>query len=177
MVECHGSQCGFCTPGFVMSLFHSYHQRVYGGGEKAQGTAQPVPTPITREQAQQDLSGNLCRCTGYRPMLDAAQRMSSLPAAGGGGRTALRRLASSCKPPDSSRKQRPAAPGYLAPPRWKPCCRPAPATRCPGGGRLHRRGPLDHQGHQRYAQVLDVTRAAELRAWNATRTTSPLAPP
>ena len=68
MVQCHGSQCGFCTPGFVMSLFGMYQNHVACG------------TPITRELAQQDLSGNLCRCTGYRPILDAAQQMAALPA-------------------------------------------------------------------------------------------------
>jgi len=67
MVQCHGSQCGFCTPGFVMSLFGMYQNHV------CQGRA------ITRELAQQDLSGNLCRCTGYRPILDAAQQMAALP--------------------------------------------------------------------------------------------------
>lgn len=68
MVDCHGSQCGFCTPGFVMSLFGMYQNHV------CQGKA------ITRELAQEELSGNLCRCTGYRPILDAAQQMASLPA-------------------------------------------------------------------------------------------------
>jgi xanthine dehydrogenase small subunit len=68
MVQCHGSQCGFCTPGFVMSLFGMYQNHVACG------------TPITRELAQHDLSGNLCRCTGYRPILDAAQQMAALPA-------------------------------------------------------------------------------------------------
>jgi xanthine dehydrogenase small subunit len=67
MVECHGSQCGFCTPGFVMSLFGLYQNHT------AQGEA------ISREQAQTALSGNLCRCTGYRPILDAAQAMQTLP--------------------------------------------------------------------------------------------------
>ena len=66
MVLCHGSQCGFCTPGFVMSLFGMYQNTPHGKG-------------ITREQAQVDLSGNLCRCTGYRPILDAAQHMGDLP--------------------------------------------------------------------------------------------------
>ena len=60
MVQCHGSQCGFCTPGFVMSLFGMYQNHVCRG------------EPITRELAQEELSGNLCRCTGYRPILDAA---------------------------------------------------------------------------------------------------------
>jgi len=68
LVQCHGSQCGFCTPGFVMSLFGMYQNHVCHGNV------------ITRELAQEDLSGNLCRCTGYRPILDAAQQMGSLPA-------------------------------------------------------------------------------------------------
>jgi xanthine dehydrogenase small subunit len=69
MVECHGSQCGFCTPGFVMSLWSTYE------AHRARGS---VPT---RQQLADDLSGNLCRCTGYRPILDAGQRMFELPAA------------------------------------------------------------------------------------------------
>ena len=68
MVQCHGSQCGFCTPGFVMSLFGMYQNHVCHG------------TPVTRALAQEELSGNLCRCTGYRPILDAAQQMAQLPA-------------------------------------------------------------------------------------------------
>jgi xanthine dehydrogenase small subunit len=59
MVECHASQCGFCTPGFVMSLYALYKTE-FGP---------------TREQIQDALAGNLCRCTGYRPIIDAAQRM------------------------------------------------------------------------------------------------------
>ena len=69
MVHCHGSQCGFCTPGFVMSLFGLYEQHLQDG------------QPPGRVQAQEALSGNLCRCTGYRPILDAAQHMATLPAA------------------------------------------------------------------------------------------------
>ncbi len=71
MVDCHGSQCGFCTPGFVMSLVHVYER------EKGSGT-QPTRQP-TRQQLSDDLSGNLCRCTGYRPILDAGERMFKLP--------------------------------------------------------------------------------------------------
>jgi xanthine dehydrogenase small subunit len=67
MVECHGSQCGFCTPGFVMSMVHVYER------DRAAGC-----TP-SRQQLADDLSGNLCRCTGYRPILDAGQRMFELP--------------------------------------------------------------------------------------------------
>ena len=67
MVECHASQCGFCTPGFVMSLFAMYQNHICKG------------RAITRELAQEELSGNLCRCTGYRPILDAAQQLDKLP--------------------------------------------------------------------------------------------------
>ena len=69
MVDNHASQCGFCTPGFVMSLFSMYQNHVGKG------------TPITRAMAVEELSGNLCRCTGYRPILDAAQAMGALPPA------------------------------------------------------------------------------------------------
>ncbi len=68
MVDCHGSQCGFCTPGFVMSLWSTYEHH------------QACGTRPTRQQLADDLSGNLCRCTGYRPILDAGQRMFDLPA-------------------------------------------------------------------------------------------------
>ena len=68
MVECHGSQCGFCTPGFVMSLWSAYEHH------------QSCATQPTRQQLADELSGNLCRCTGYRPILDAGQRMFDLPA-------------------------------------------------------------------------------------------------
>jgi xanthine dehydrogenase small subunit len=51
MVECHGSQCGFCTPGFVMALYAHYK---------------------TRSACVNDaLAGNLCRCTGYARMVAA----------------------------------------------------------------------------------------------------------
>ena len=59
LLDCHASQCGFCTPGFVMSLFALYKTQ-----------AQP-----SRERIASALSGNLCRCTGYRPILEAGQRM------------------------------------------------------------------------------------------------------
>jgi xanthine dehydrogenase small subunit len=68
MVECHGSQCGFCTPGFVMSLFALYLHLEHGSG-----------SPAEREEVITALSGNLCRCTGYRPIIDAGRRMSAYP--------------------------------------------------------------------------------------------------
>lgn len=69
MLECHASQCGFCTPGFVMSLFALYHDHVQKG------------EAVTRALAQEALSGNLCRCTGYQPILQAAQQMLDSPTA------------------------------------------------------------------------------------------------
>lgn len=62
MVECHGSQCGFCTPGFVMSLFALYKNR----------------DKVDRHDIDTALSGNLCRCTGYRPIIDAARKMYTI---------------------------------------------------------------------------------------------------
>ncbi len=63
MVDNHASQCGFCTPGFVMSLFAL---------EKQQQT-------FSVAQTQHALSGNLCRCTGYRPIMDAAKAICDAP--------------------------------------------------------------------------------------------------
>jgi len=57
MVAHHGSQCGFCTPGIVMSLFTLYHE---------------AERPLDRDGVNDALAGNLCRCTGYRPIVDAA---------------------------------------------------------------------------------------------------------
>lgn len=59
MVEAHGSQCGFCTPGFIMSLFAYYKNHV-------------SPDSSSLKDA---LAGNLCRCTGYRPILAAGENM------------------------------------------------------------------------------------------------------
>jgi xanthine dehydrogenase small subunit len=60
MVDAHASQCGFCTPGIVMSLFAAYHS-----GE-----------PVTYAGLCDQLAGNLCRCTGYRPIIEAALQTS-----------------------------------------------------------------------------------------------------
>jgi xanthine dehydrogenase small subunit len=63
MVESHGSQCGFCTPGFVMSLYKLYRD----GGE------------LSVDEIDDALAGNLCRCTGYGPIIQAAQAMRATP--------------------------------------------------------------------------------------------------
>ncbi len=68
MVDCHASQCGFCTPGFVMSLFALFKSEA----APARGRIHDV------------LAGNLCRCTGYRPIVDAAQKMYQIESATNG---------------------------------------------------------------------------------------------
>ena len=99
MIDSHGSQCGFCTPGFVMSLFALYLDN-------------PAPD---RDDVLEALSGNLCRCTGYRPIIDAGRAMNDHPeparwsradAAGDAHREALRSL---------RRTRALHLPGFLAP--------------------------------------------------------------
>jgi xanthine dehydrogenase small subunit len=64
MADCHGSQCGFCTPGFVMSLY----------------VAHATGAPAERLNDINDLlAGNLCRCTGYGPIIGAARQMTKAP--------------------------------------------------------------------------------------------------
>lgn len=63
IVANYGSQCGFCTPGIVMTLFAMYKNRI-----------QPL-----RENIIQCLAGNLCRCTGYQPIVDAAEAVLNNP--------------------------------------------------------------------------------------------------
>jgi xanthine dehydrogenase molybdopterin binding subunit/xanthine dehydrogenase small subunit len=67
MVQCYGSQCGYCTPGFVVSMFEGYYRDDAG-----------PQTELTEQ-----LAGNLCRCTGYRPirdaMVDALRRRDKAP--------------------------------------------------------------------------------------------------
>ncbi|HET9640276.1 MAG TPA: 2Fe-2S iron-sulfur cluster-binding protein, partial [Allosphingosinicella sp.] len=64
MVERHGSQCGFCTPGFVMSIFALY---------------QSTDGKVGRGEVNDWIAGNLCRCTGYRPIVEAALAACSQP--------------------------------------------------------------------------------------------------
>ncbi|MFD1215596.1 xanthine dehydrogenase small subunit [Microbulbifer celer] len=62
MVECHGAQCGFCTPGIIMSLF-ALHTESVATGKTSDDAA-----------LMESLSGNLCRCTGYRPIVEAGRK-------------------------------------------------------------------------------------------------------
>ncbi len=60
MVQRYGSQCGYCTPGFVVSMFEAYYREDLGTDEHE-----------VRTKIGDQLNGNLCRCTGYRPIRDA----------------------------------------------------------------------------------------------------------
>lgn len=62
MVDCHGSQCGYCTPGFVVAMCAMFDSK----------------SPLSEQDIKDGLTGNLCRCTGYEPIINAV-----LDAAGG----------------------------------------------------------------------------------------------
>ena len=148
MVQCHGSQCGFCTPGFVMSLFGMYQNHVCHG------------EPITRALAQEELSGNLCRCTGYRPILDAAQQMASLPGMAVNEAEVLQKL----KLLAQDQSAQAANLSYIAPTSQAAllAARAAhPAAQIVAG--CTDVGLWVTKQHKQYTQVIDVTRAAELR--------------
>ena len=59
MVNCHGSQCGFCTPGFVMALFSMFKKH----------------SKFNEDVIKDSIAGNLCRCTGYQPIIKAAKSL------------------------------------------------------------------------------------------------------
>jgi len=61
MVNCHGSQCGFCTPGFIMSLFSMYKKN----------------SKFNDSEIKDSIAGNLCRCTGYQPIIKAAKSLKN----------------------------------------------------------------------------------------------------
>lgn len=141
LVDCHASQCGFCTPGFVMSLFALYED---------QG-----PVPLSREAVQRALSGNLCRCTGYRPLIDAAQRMMDLPATRLDRQAVLRAL-SAIEPIDEGG-------AYLQPLRLDDLLRlraAHPQAQIVAG--CTDVGLWVTKQHRQFDQIIDLTRVAEL---------------
>ncbi|QIL81215.1 xanthine dehydrogenase small subunit [Diaphorobacter sp. HDW4A] len=146
MVNCHGSQCGFCTPGFVMSMFGMYQNHVCKG------------QAITRELAVEELSGNLCRCTGYRPIFDAAQSMAELPRMQVNEPELLKQI-------NTLKTNAPSGDAtYLAPTTFNELLR----ARAAHPDALVAAGTTDvglwiTKMHKQYAQILDVTRAEELR--------------
>ena len=72
MVDCHGSQCGFCTPGFVMTLASTYENHRM---QVAEGS---TTDDLSYDDIVASISGNLCRCTGYRPIIDAGLAMGEI---------------------------------------------------------------------------------------------------
>ncbi|MDI1244693.1 MAG: xanthine dehydrogenase small subunit [Rhodoferax sp.] len=146
--QCHASQCGFCTPGFAMSLFGLYQNSVL----KDQS--------VSRTQAQETLSGNLCRCTGYRPILDAAQAMGTLPRVHLDEARLRQQLASIAQ---QNRTQE-ADCAYLAPTHLDAllAARAArPQAQLVAG--CTDVGLWVNKLHMDFAQVLDLTRVVELR--------------
>lgn len=141
LVDHHGSQCGFCTPGFVMSLYDLYN--------RAHGQA------VTREQAMEAISGNLCRCTGYRPILDAACAMHLYPPP----------PATQPLPPSTTAGDRdPLDPHYALPTSLRqllPLRARYPQAQIMAGGTDA--GLWVTQQHRQFEQVIDLTRVAELK--------------
>ncbi|MDO5290949.1 MAG: xanthine dehydrogenase small subunit [Pseudomonadota bacterium] len=169
LVQHHGSQCGFCTPGFVMSLFTLYQQR------STSGPALTATTPITRDEALHALSGNLCRCTGYRPILDAAQALHQWPVPPGNETDLLQKLEllaryGQAQMPDLANE--PADSFYARPPTLAQLLAlhaAYPQAQIVAGATDV--GLWITKQHRRFAQVIDVTRVAELR--HITRTDTP----
>jgi xanthine dehydrogenase small subunit len=145
MVACHGSQCGFCTPGFVMSLFALYQRTV------AQGHA------VDSHTAHQALSGNLCRCTGYRPIVQAACSLGAEPAQTVDEAPILAALHQLTATPQTD--------GHYLRPRTLPALLQAraqhPQAQLIAGATDA--GLWITQGLRRLPQIIDLTRVAELR--------------
>ena len=138
MVDHHASQCGFCTPGFVMSLYDLY--------QRADGRA------VTREEAMEAISGNLCRCTGYRPIIDAALAMHTYP-----------RPSASAALPRHTDTRDPLDPHYALPDslaQLLPLRARFPKAQLMAGGTDA--GLWVTQQHRRFEQVIDLTRVSEL---------------
>ena len=141
LVDHHASQCGFCTPGFVMSLYDLYN--------RTQGKA------VSREEAMEAISGNLCRCTGYRPIVDAAMAMHLYPPPS----------MPSALPATTTASQRdPLNPHYALPTSLRqllPLRARHPQAHIMAGGTDA--GLWVTQQHRQFEQVIDITRVAQLQ--------------
>ena len=81
MVDCHGSQCGFCTPGFVMSLanlYENHRMQQQKNGKQGSTNDKPASDELSYDDIVASISGNLCRCTGYRPIIEAGLTMGKI---------------------------------------------------------------------------------------------------
>ena len=143
MVQCHGSQCGFCTPGFVMSLFGMYQNRVSRGQSISRAQARKTwrqPVPLHR----------------LPPILDAAQQIGpGCPMAGERADLLQNRLLARTPPRRGQPASSPPPPG---PNCWRP---PAPQAQVVAGATDV--GLWVTNNTASWPRLLDVTRAAELR--------------
>jgi xanthine dehydrogenase small subunit len=142
MIEAGGSQCGYCTPGFVVSLFCEYYR------------------PGRREYDPESISGNLCRCTGYRPIADVAKSLPQpVP-----GDPRLVQLGRRAEPLAASEQ-----PNFHRPTNVGDAC--ALLERYPDA--LPIAGGTDlvvyaNQRHQRYARLVSLEAASELHELSVT---------
>lgn len=152
IAQCFGSQCGFCTPGFVMSLFGLYQNHVAKG------------QTVSRAQAQVALSGNLCRCTGYRPILDATQAMQALPLVHVDEAKVLSKIQLLAPAPPAPEANFSTISSYSAPRSLSALLQlrtQHPQAQLVAG--CTDVGLWVTKQHRQFAQVLDITRVAELR--------------
>ena len=152
LVQCHASQCGFCTPGFVMSLFAMYQNHTCKG------------RAITRAIAQEELSGNLCRCTGYRPIFDAAQMLDALPVVRLDEVSLLLKLELLTHSTIGLKADLACSSGYWSPQSLKSLLElraARPAAQIVAGATDV--GLWVTKQHRQFDQIIDVTKVAELR--------------
>ena len=156
MVDCHGSQCGFCTPGFVMSMFALTRN------------AETVPDEAAIDDA---LAGNLCRCTGYAPIVRAVQqayaagpRQDAIEAFAGDTLAGCRHWPTtrpwwSATASGASSHPRPSR-------RWPSCCWPSPTATIVAGStdvglwvtkQMRVLDPVVYIGRVRELQAIDET--------------------
>lgn len=145
--EHHATQCGFCTPGFAMSLFGMYQNTIRQG------------TSVQRHEVKEHLSGNLCRCTGYRPIVDAAMSLNQLtPAKANNELALLKQLADI--PPRPLNADEP----YLQPRTLQAllaCRKNHPTAQLVAG--CTDVGLWVTKQHQQFERILDITRTESLR--------------
>lgn len=145
--EHHATQCGFCTPGFAMSLFGMYQNTIRQG------------TSVQRHEVREHLSGNLCRCTGYRPIVDAAMSLNQTPPAKANNESALLKQLADI-PPRSLNADEP----YLQPQtllELLTCRKNHPTAQLVAG--CTDVGLWVTKQHQQFERILDITRVESLQ--------------
>ena len=130
MADRGGSQCGYCTPGFICSMAAEYYRPERAPAEPA-GSSTNGAAPADHEHGPNGfdlhaLSGNLCRCTGYRPIRDAAYALDRPPA----GDTFARRCGAAA-PAAPATRVRVGDAEFAVPPTWPRHWRCWPSGRRP----------------------------------------------